>query len=158
MNQNIRRKFSILNNLFVNHFAHHFEFQSSGTWRHTGSEDWTIVFLGDQPRSQGLSCGVKRRDPGNEVAWRRPLPPDSARKTGFVHDCRITKFSQCAELGNKGESGFSYRFNLDVSLNYNTILQTHFLIVLSLCKKVFFLHRARARASLSDLHSLTYTQ
>ena len=27
MNQNIRRKFSILNNLFLNHFARHFEFQ-----------------------------------------------------------------------------------------------------------------------------------
>ena len=46
----------------------------------------------------------------------------SARKKGFVPDCRITKFSQCVVQENKGESGFSYRFNLDVSLNYNKIL------------------------------------
>ena len=66
----------------------------------------------------------------------------SGRKTGFVHDCRITKFSQCAVLKNKGESGFSYRFNLDVSLNYNTILQTYISFNIK-----------RARASLSDLHT-----
>ena len=41
----------------------------------------------------------------------------SGRKTGFVPDCRITKFSQCAVQENEGQSGFSYRFNLDVSLN-----------------------------------------
>ena len=46
----------------------------------------------------------------------------------------ITNVSQCAVKKHKDENGFSYRFNLNVSLNFNKLYKYTFVMVLSLCK------------------------